>query len=150
MLTGEPEMLLSPKTEKAKIRKNPPCFVPMPPPLKACACQQPAEPSRCCRVRAERFKGFLQFLPLANVPAPLYLSQFGCQVYFKYTSLIPLCSTSRIRPLRKKRNMEFGSRAATCKNHRGRQTKESLYIFCFSTDIRSLQAAAISLIRHSE
>lgn len=125
-------MLLSPKTGKERIRKNPPCFVPESHALKAFPCQQPAGHSLCCRVSAGRIRVFFsQFSPLSSAPALLYLLQFGCEAFFKYTSLILLCGASGIRRLSKKRNMEFGSWAATCKDHGGRQTEESFYIFVF-------------------
>lgn len=64
-------MLLSPKTEKERIRKNPPCFVPAPPPLKAFPCQQPAGHSLCCRVGAGRFRDFSPIPLSLQCPSPL-------------------------------------------------------------------------------
>lgn len=148
-------MLLSPKTEKERIRKNLLCFVLVPPPLKAFPCQQPAEQAAVFAAESVvEGSVFLLLLPLSSAPALLYLLQFGCQAFFKYTSLIPLCSTSRIRHLKEKRNMEFRSWGSHMQRPSGNSNqREPLFfcvLFCFSTDIRSLQAAAISLIRPLE
>lgn len=62
-------MLLSPKTGKERIRKNPPCFVPVPPLLKAFPCQEPAEPSLCSGVGAGRFRVF-PMPPSLQCPSP--------------------------------------------------------------------------------
>lgn len=64
-------MLLSHKTGKERIRKNTPSFVPMPPPLKAFPCQQPAGHSLCCGVSAERFGVFFPIPPPLQCPSPL-------------------------------------------------------------------------------
>ena len=129
LLRGEPRMLLSPKTGKERLRKKPPRSVPVPllwKPFPASSLRSTAfAASQCWKVRS-----FSRIPPSLQCPSLLSsLLQFGCQAFFKYTSLILLCGTSGIRHLRKKRNTVFGSWAAECKDHQGGQTKESLYVF---------------------
>lgn len=128
LLRGEPRMLLSPKTGKERIRASSLGFVRGPPPLKAFPCQQPAEPQSLLPSRCWKVRGFLQLLPLSNALALLYLLQFGCQAFFKHTSLILLCGTSGIRRLKKKRNTEF--RSWGCHMQRPNQ-RESLFFVVF-------------------
>lgn len=150
-------MLLSPKTGKERIRKNLLCFVRVPPPLKAFPCQQPAKQAAVFAAESVLEEGseFFSNSSLSPMPQPSCICcNLAAKPFFKYTSLIPLCGTSRIRHLKKKRNMEFRSWSSHMQRPSGNSNqREPLFfcvLFCFSTDIRSLQAAAISLIRPSE
>ena len=105
--------------------------------------------SLCCWVGVGRSRVFLQLLPLSKAPALLCFLQFGCQAFFKDPALILLAAQAGSGIWKRKEIWNSGAEAATYKDHRGRKTKGRLHfsVVSFSTDLRSLQAAAISLIR---
>lgn len=112
----------------------------------------PSSGSFFCQPLQESSEAFfpLQFLLFSIAPALWCSWRFGCQTLFKYTSLIPLGRSCGATYLQRERKAEFRIWPATCKDQWEGETKDSLYVFCFSTDRRSRQAAAIRLIRPSE
>lgn len=122
-------MLLSSKMEKERIKKNAFCFVHAPSfeSFSLSALWQSLLLSPCGKVL-----GFSQFILLSNVAALLCLLQFGCQDFFKYTSLILLYSPSELRHLKKERNMEFKSWSCHMQRSLGKANqREPLFILLF-------------------